>query len=452
MIDIESKGLLSSALESKGQELAAAHDDLIERLLAGTCPDPDGGPNLAVATRRVIVAPSLADDLPACLDGLPLGRKLAVVSDPTTHRVLGAAVERALAGRRSVAGIRLDDAPHADEDTVAKLVEATHDADALVAVGSGTINDICKYAATRAGKPYVAFATAPSMNGYVSTSAAITVHGHKKSLPAQAPLAVFLDLAIMAAAPPRMIRSGLGDSLCRSTAQADWLLAHRLLGQPYRTMPFALLAEDEGALFAQSDALMRGDLGAMERLVRTLILSGFGTAICGSSHAASQGEHLISHYADMLGDPRWPAAFHGEQVGVATLTMARLQERVLDARTLRVEPDTSDRTTLADVFGEELGGECWSDFRKKRFDRRKADEVNEILGKRWDSIRAEIAAVIRPATELDAVLARAGAPRTAAELGWPHDFYVRAVSHARLIRNRYTFLDLASGAGLPLDS
>jgi glycerol-1-phosphate dehydrogenase [NAD(P)+] len=431
--------------------LESSQNDLIARLLAGTCADPDGGPDLAVATRRVVIAPSLADDLPACLDGLPLGRKLAVVSDPTTHRVLGAAVERGLAGHWSVAGIRFEESPHADEETVAKLVEATQDAEALVAVGSGTINDICKYASTRAGKPYVAFATAPSMNGYVSTSAAITVHGHKKSLPAQAPLAVFLDLAVMAAAPPRMIRSGLGDSLCRSTAQADWLLAHRLLGQPYRTMPFVLLADDEDALFSQSDALMRGDLGAMERLVRTLILSGFGTAICGSSHAASQGEHLISHYADMLGNPGWPAAFHGEQVGVATLTVARLQERILGEGKLRVAPDTSERTTLLDVFGEDLGGECWNDFKKKRFDRRKAAEVNEILAERWDSIRAEIAAVTRPAAELEAVLERAGAPRTAAELGWPREFYAQAVANARLIRNRYTFLDLCAGAGLPLD-
>jgi glycerol-1-phosphate dehydrogenase [NAD(P)+] len=52
----------------------------------------------------------------------------------------------------------------------------------------------------------------------------------------------FLDLSILAAAPVRMIRSGLGDSLCRATAQADWLLSHLLFDLPYRTMPFRLLA------------------------------------------------------------------------------------------------------------------------------------------------------------------------------------------------------------------
>ena len=93
-----------------------------------------------------------------------------------------------------------------------------------------------------------------------------------------------------------MIRSGLGDSLCRPTAQADWLLSHLLFDLPYREMPFALLAGGRGPICSPTPAaLMAGDLAAMERLVRTLLLSGFGTAICGNSQPASQGEHLISH-------------------------------------------------------------------------------------------------------------------------------------------------------------
>ena len=35
-------------------------DDLIERILAGSFPDPDGGPPLTVATRSVVIARSLA--------------------------------------------------------------------------------------------------------------------------------------------------------------------------------------------------------------------------------------------------------------------------------------------------------------------------------------------------------------------------------------------------------
>jgi glycerol-1-phosphate dehydrogenase [NAD(P)+] len=422
--------------------------DPIERLLAGTYADTDGGPPLRVATRKVVIAPTLAGAEAECLDGLSLGRKLAVVSDPTTHALLGAAIERALGGRATVNSVVLPDHPHADEETAKRIANATTSADALIAVGSGTINDLCKYVAAGAGKPYVVYGTAPSMNGYVSLNAAITVHGHKMSLAAQAPLGVFLDLGLLAAAPPRMIRSGLGDSLCRSTSQADWLLAHLLFDQAYRLMPFVLLADDEGPLFAQSDALMRGDIATMERLVRTLLLSGFGTAICGSSHPASQGEHLISHFVDMLGDPTWPPAFHGEQIGVTTLTMARLQERLLDMRAPRVTADPTNAVKLTAVFGEELGRSCWTECAQKRVDEHRAEEINDRLAIRWDHIQEAIARIMRPAFELERILHRAAAPTLASDLGWPADFYAYAVNHARLIRNRYTFLDLAANCGL----
>ncbi|MBL8702834.1 MAG: iron-containing alcohol dehydrogenase [Alphaproteobacteria bacterium] len=418
--------------------------DAIGRLLDGTHPDPDGGAPLRVATRRVVVAPTLRGREADCIAGLPLGRRLAVVVDPITRGVLGDAVERALAARGEVDAIVLPDRPHADEATVGRLAAATTRADALVAVGAGTINDLCKYVSAGAGKPYVVFATAPSMNGYVSLNAAITVHGHKKSLAAQAPLGAFFDLGVLAAAPPRMIRSGLGDSLCRCTAQADWLLAHHLLGLPYREAPFALLAADEAPLFAESAALLRGDLATMERLVRTLLLSGFGTAIVGNSQPASQGEHLISHYVDMLGDPAWPMSFHGEQIGVTTLTMARLQERVLASEAPRVHPCTLDQAALVAKFGPELGASCWTDYQRKRVDTTRAERINAVLAARWDAIRTSIADILRPARELEAVLRRADAPLTPAALGWPEPFYARAVAEARLIRDRYTFLDFAA--------
>ena len=41
----------------------------------------------------------------------------------------------------------------------------------------------------------------------------------------------------------------------------------------------------------------------MRALARTLVLSGIGMTICGGSYPASQGEHLISHYIDMLSAP-----------------------------------------------------------------------------------------------------------------------------------------------------
>ena len=422
--------------------------DILDRLIAGTYPDPDGGPPLRVETRAVAIAKSLAGAEADLVRPLSLGRRLAVVSDPTTHAIMGARVERALKSLGEVTSVVLSEHPHADAATVDRLREATRSVDALIAVGSGTINDLCKYASACDRKPYVVFGTAPSMNGYTSLNAAITVNGHKKSLAAQAPLGAFLDLSILAAAPVRMIRSGLGDSLCRSTAQADWLLSHLLLDLPYRTMPFALLAEDEPALFASAGPLVNGDLGAMEKLVRTLLLSGFGTAICGNSLPASQGEHLISHYGDMLPDPGRPFSFHGEQIGVTTLTMARLQGRLLDGPPPTVVADTSAESDFISRFGAVLGPSCWKDFTQKRLTEKAAEAINQKIAARWSDIRAAIDAISLRANMLALVLKEASAPRSPEDLGWPRPSYEDAVRHARKIRNRYTFLDLAADAGV----
>jgi glycerol-1-phosphate dehydrogenase [NAD(P)+] len=416
----------------------------LERLLAGRFRNPDGGGTLRVPTRTVVIAPDLAGQEAALLRSTGLdNRRCAVVSDENTHAILGARIVHATTG----ASVVLEQ-PHADAETVDAIRTKTRDADALIAVGSGTINDLCKYAAFLDGKPYAVFGTAPSMNGYTSPTAAITVHGHKKSLPAAAAAGVFLDLSVLARAPARLIRSGLGDSLCRSTAQADWLLAHLLRDEPYREAPFALLQEDEGPLFAASAALLRGDIEAMRRLARVLILSGFGMAICGNSMPASQGEHLISHYADMMGDPAWPMSFHGEQIGVATLTLARLQESILAGPPPRLRASAASRADVMSHFGLQRGGDCWADFSKKRLTKATAEAMTQRVQARWPEIQERIGAIARPAAELEEVLRRAGAPVTPEALGWPPAFYQQAVRHAREIRNRWTFLDLAADAGV----
>jgi glycerol-1-phosphate dehydrogenase [NAD(P)+] len=369
------------------------------------------------------------------------------VSDPTTRAVLGARIAAALAGIAEVSELVLELEPKADGATVDRLRASTAEAGALVAVGSGTINDLCKYASFLDAKPYVVFGTAPSMNGYTSASAAITEHGHKKSLPAHAPAGVFLDLAVLAAAPLRMIRSGLGDSVCRPTAQADWLLAHLLLGQPYRKAPFALLEPEEGALLSKAGALVAGDTSAMALLARTLVLSGFGMTICGGSYPASQGEHLISHYIDMMGDPAWPASFHGEHIAVATLTMARLQEAMTAGETPRLSATGVNKAAVVAHFGAELGESCWAAFSKKVMDEDQAAALSARLSRDWPEIRAALRRVMRPAAEIEAAMLSAGAPLRPADIHVPKSFYRRALAHAREIRERYTFLDLAGDSG-----
>jgi glycerol-1-phosphate dehydrogenase [NAD(P)+] len=286
------------------------------------------------------------------------------------------------------------------------------------------------------------------MNGYTSANAAITVAGHKKTLPATLARGVFVDLGVCAAAPVRMIRAGLGDSLCRGTAQVDWLLSNRVRDTPYRSAPFALLAADEPALLDAPEALMAGDLDAMRVLARTLVLSGIGMTLCGGSYPASQGEHLISHYLDMRAPADAPVNLHGEQVAVATLAMARLQEAMLAAPAPVLRATRMDEDRLRTHFGEEVGAACWREFAPKRLDDAGAAALSERVARDWPALQQAVHGVRVPAARLAAVMRRARGPLEPADLGIDLASWEGAVCHARFLRDRFTFLDLADDAGV----
>jgi len=423
-------------------------EQTIAQLLEGRYPDPDGGPNLDVDCKAVIINDSLAGTEAELIGSLGLGNTFALVMDENTRVVLGSRVQQSIASSFKTLLVVLSGRPHADLETIEKLRQLSREADAFVAVGSGTINDLCKYASALDGKSYAVFPTAPSMNGYTSANAAITIGGHKKSLAAVMPRGVFIDLGVLSTSPKRMIRSGLGDSICRSTAQADWLLSHLLLGTSYRTAPFQLLAPYEDNLLRHAAGLLQGDLATMRLLACTLVMSGFGMTICGGSYPASQGEHLISHYVEMMPMEGLPESFHGEQIAVTTLTMAALQERILAMDNLRVGPTTVTEDDVKSHFGTSLGEACWQEFKAKSMDVHTAGDLQSILDARWAEVRRQLNSVCRPSAELRIVLEQAGCPLRPSDLGWPEPFYRDAVVHSREIRNRYTFLDLAGDAGL----
>src|SRR4051812_22297617 len=107
--------------------------DKISALLAGTYRDPETGEAVSVGTRSLVIFASLAGREAQLIRDLDFGPKLAVVSDRTTHQVLGARIERALGGKAQ--SIVLDAGVHPDGDAVAAVQHATQGADALIAVG-----------------------------------------------------------------------------------------------------------------------------------------------------------------------------------------------------------------------------------------------------------------------------------------------------------------------------
>lgn len=365
--------------------------------------------------------------------------KALVVSDVNTHAVLGSEIELSL-GVSLAQSLIFESGVKADISNVEKIKKAAASADYIIAVGSGTINDLCKYASFLINKPYSIFGTAPSMNGYGSANASISISGHKKTLKAHLPQGIFLDLDVLANAPLRLIRSGLGDSICRSTAQADWLVSHLVLGTFYTDVPFLILREFENQLFENSATLIKGDLEIMRLLAATLVLSGFCMYIAGGSYPASQGEHMLAHTMEMLYGDSDHCSYHGEQIAVTTLFMSKLQEKILSGKSCILRNVSFPKLITNNPL---LLKECKSEYEAKQFTSEKLSAINNILNN-WHDIAAKISAVVLPYNTIYSSLNNAGCPLQPADIGWDEEKFSNAASFARFTRGRFTFLDLSA--------
>jgi glycerol-1-phosphate dehydrogenase [NAD(P)+] len=171
--------------------------------------------------------------------------------------------------------------------------------------------------------------------------------------------------------------------------------------------------------------------------------------VTGNTNHGSMGEHQISHYIDCFAGDQHPGTLHGQQVGVAVLTMARLQEAVLASeRPPVLRPTQIDAADMARRMGAEVAAQCRAEIGPKILDADAAARLNEKLEDIWPSFRREAQAFRIPMAELEALLRAAGAPLSPQDLGLDVPFYREAVRHCREMRNRYSFLDLAADADI----
>jgi glycerol-1-phosphate dehydrogenase [NAD(P)+] len=373
--------------------------------------------------------------------------RVAVIDDVNTSESMGNQVFKALKSRFAATHITLDKGVKADALTVDDIRRRSEGYDAYIAVGSGTINDLCKYASFKDKKPYLVFPTAASMNGYVSANASISSNGFKHTLPAHMPKAVFCDYDVISTAPERLSKSGLGDSLARPTAQYDWLLSHLLLGTAYNDVPFALLKELEPQVFDAARGIATADRQSITALMQLLLLSGFGMVIANGSYPASQSEHMVAHAYDMMAHhakvtPSYPT-LHGEEIGVTTLAISRVQAQYIK-HPPALKPLAFPADDMMQMIGHESAITAKALYDKKCQAITAASLSHDTMQKKWDEIAGQLEAVMLPPAQIEAILKAADAPLAAEALKWDNELYHEATQHAHLMRDRFTVLDLAA--------
>ncbi len=387
------------------------------------------------------------------------GARAMIVADENTLRAAGDAVHAALRD----AGKRLDDYTFTEKaldatDAAADLVrDRARGVDFLVAIGSGTICDLAKYAGHQLKIPVLFYPTAASMNGYTSGIAALKVRGLKRTLPCAPALGIFAEPSVSATAPRRMVAAGIADFLSKCSSSTDWRAAHFLRGGYYCDRPREFFDGTTENVLCAAQRIGRGETEAYKTVLDALMLSGFSMVLAGSSAPASGGEHLISHYLDMksalYGTPH---DLHGAQVGVGTLHCLRLWERVLalDPADIDVErlvdsqPRQKEIADAIDVDWGAIAPEIHQQWKEKSIDPKQLRAELGKLKSEFATFREECSHDLLPSEIVEKAIRGAVGPLTPEELHAPTEEYAKALKYARYIRNRFTILDLAAELGL----
>jgi glycerol-1-phosphate dehydrogenase [NAD(P)+] len=417
---------------------------------AATC--PCGGRH-EVSLRHVVIAAGALEQVPAWLRANAPGRAL-IVGDARTLEAAGQRLEAILAAGGAAADVCgiADNAQGevvADEDSVVQALLALRpETRVVVAVGSGTLHDIVRFACHRTGRAIVSAPTAPSVDGFASTGAPLVLRGFKQTIPACTPEAIFADLDVLAAAPPAMIAAGFGDLLGKFTSLADWRLGQLLLNEAFceraanTTMAGLQLCLDNVEEIAAHSAAGVG------LLMEGLLLSGIAMLMVGNSRPASGSEHHLSHFWEMryLQEGR-RAELHGAKVGVACVLMARLYASVAsmseDDAIARLERSARpSRAEEAARIRGAFGSIAPQVLRENGLEGDAVTPSVSLTADGWAQVR-RIAASVPAPERLAGWLRDVGAPATPADIGLPNALVQESLKSAMYVRNRFTVMRLA---------
>jgi len=345
---------------------------------------------------------------------------------------------------------------YADEHSIERVrLSLSQDASIAVALGSGTLNDITKRASSEVDRPYMVVATAPSVDGYTSYGAAVSIKGFKQTLPCNAPTAVVADTTILCASPMPMIGAGFGDCMAKFTAGADWIVADQMGLQPIREDIWTMVQTPLRKVYAAHKEIANRDPRSIGLLFDALSASGFAMQVMHDSRPASGAEHLISHiwemeHLEMGGLP----VSHGFKVAVGTLALSFLYEMLprMDFSSIMKNPvesweERKQSIEQAFAFAPALLEQILPIAKSKFLS-------DDALIARRKAIHIALPHILRrcsvqlpPFKELRQAMAEVSCPLTYTDINTTKENFLHAVRAAQMIRNRYTLLDLLYEAG-----
>ncbi|MBR5307303.1 MAG: sn-glycerol-1-phosphate dehydrogenase [Clostridia bacterium] len=270
-------------------------------------------------------------------------KRIYVICDKNTYEVAGRRVEELLKEAGSYSHTCIIDEPalpnlsnvgkaliEAGTDrAVFDINEFSYNPDFVLAVGSGSVNDISRMVSYRIGVEYGVVATAPSMDGYISVVAPL-INGNRKIIyTCTSARYIIIDLNICANAPYELLLAGVGDMIGKYVAILDWELSKKVTGEYYCEKVANMVLEATGKCIESATVLSERKIETIKNTIDGLLLSGLGIAYTGSSRPASGTEHMVGQTWEVMDVEKGKTPqLHGIEVGEATF-MAMLMYKKL---------------------------------------------------------------------------------------------------------------------------
>lgn len=410
-------------------------------------------------TSQIITGEGAVNQLPAALKALNL-KKVFVFADKNTYSAAGEAVcgvleQNGISVRKY---IFTKEVIEPDEANVGlAIMNFDPECEAVIGVGSGVINDICKIVANVSKKYYIIVGTAPSMDGYASATSSMTVEGLKMSLNSKCADMIIGDTDILCQAPVKLMISGLGDMLAKYVSICEWRIAHLVTGEYYCEEIAKLVRASLKKCVDQADGLLKRDKAAVAAVFDGLVICGAAMKFAGVSRPASGVEHYISHIWDMrAAEFNTPAELHGIQCAIGTLISVRLYEKLV-----KLTPDRQKALDYAKQFSFEAWSETLREFlgkgaesmillneKEQKYDKERHKVRLQRIMDNWEKILEIIDEELPASEELEKLLVSIGLPTDMGEIGLDGSLLPLTFKATKDIRDKYVLSRLCWDLGV----
>ncbi|MBR5528123.1 MAG: sn-glycerol-1-phosphate dehydrogenase [Clostridia bacterium] len=397
---------------------------------------PCGRRHLCPIDNVAIGSGILGDMISLCADY----NNILLVSDNNTYAAAGKAVYDII-GSKVYKNLILSDNADVVVPNEEKIDEIdsyiTSDTDLIIGVGSGVINDLCKYTSFKKDIPYFIVATAPSMDGYASVGAALILGGMKVTLNARPPKAIIADTSVLKNAPLDMIRAGYGDIIGKFSCLNDWKLSALINGEYFCDKVYDMTYASAKQIEKLAEGISARDEKTVGVLMEALVNVGVAMSFVDCSRPASGSEHHLSHFFEITGLLDGKEYFaHGIDVVFSSVVTARIRREIL-AKTPSKRPFDRKKWegNIRRIYSTSADGIVALQDKLGWYEK---DDCSAVYEK-WEEIKKVLADSPSP-EEFIGMISAAGLDYSEFEKMYGKDKIYDAVLYAKDLKDRYSVL------------